>query len=234
MTVACFIPVKANSERVKGKNFRLLGGKPLYEIAIDKAVMAGCFDDVYVDTNSDMVHDYAMTHGAAPIERESKLAENTANGNDLLVHHFLRYPGYGAYFQLFVTAPLLTVKTIQSCVHELLTTTEHDSVFTAVARHGFFWWNKQPVNYLPNVLPRSQDLIPVMEETTGLYGIAAAAIDRYRARIGAEPLIHYVSQVEAADLNTEEDFEYVTWCVERGAAVLPQPLDEGVPSGFMC
>ena len=28
MRTACFIPIKANSERVKGKNLRMLNGKP--------------------------------------------------------------------------------------------------------------------------------------------------------------------------------------------------------------
>ena len=33
MKTACFIPIKSNSERVKGKNFRMLNGKKLYEYA---------------------------------------------------------------------------------------------------------------------------------------------------------------------------------------------------------
>lgn len=45
MKTACFIPIKANSERVPGKNFRLLNGKPLYQFTIEHALAAKCFDD---------------------------------------------------------------------------------------------------------------------------------------------------------------------------------------------
>ena len=50
-------------------------------------------------------------------------------------------------------------------------------------------------------------MAPVVEETTGLYGISAASLDKYQCRIGAYPYIHIVSKFEAVDINTEEDFK---------------------------
>lgn len=38
MKTACFIPIKANSERVTGKNVRLLNGKPLYQFIVEHAL----------------------------------------------------------------------------------------------------------------------------------------------------------------------------------------------------
>jgi len=218
MRIACFIPVKAFSERVKGKNFREIGGKALYKIITQKALASECFDSVYVDTNSREISEWAKSTGAIPIQREPALAENTANGNDLLVYQQERHPKYDMYFQLFATAPLMKVETIQECVHALLTTTSHDSVFTAINHQGFFWWNSQPVNYQPNILPRSQDLVPVMEETTGLYGIYGATLARFKSRVGARPLIRFVNKTEAIDLNNEDDFHYANWLVEQGVA----------------
>ncbi|WP_152286928.1 acylneuraminate cytidylyltransferase family protein [Flavicella marina] len=218
MRVACFIPIKAFSERVKGKNFRKIGGKPLFEIIIDKALEAGCFDDVFVDTNSDEISDYAISNGASVIPRKEELALNSANGNDLLLHHRYLKPNYDYYFQLFATAPLMKVDTIKKCVNSLISTSTHDSVFTALKHNGFFWWNSQPVNYQPVVLPRSQDLVPVVEETTAIYGIKKDTLTRYHSRIGATPLIIEVAKAEAIDLNVEEDFDYANWLVERGIA----------------
>lgn len=216
MKIACFIPIKANSERVNGKNFRKIAGKPLYEIIIDKALAANCFDDIFVDTNSSEISGYALAKGASVLERKPELAMNTANGNDLLLHHLSIKPGYDYYFQLFATAPLMKVETIKECVNKLCTTAEYDSVFTALDHYGFFWWNNQPVNYQPVVLPRSQDLIPVMEETTAIYGIKRNSLEKYHSRIGAKPIIVNVSKTEAIDLNIEEDFHYANWLVEQG------------------
>ncbi len=50
-------------------------------------------------------------------------------------------------------------------------------------------------------------MMPVIEETTGLYGISRESLRRYRCRIGRKPYVHFVSKFEAVDINTEEDFK---------------------------
>ena len=69
MKTACFIPIKANSERVKGKNLRILNGKPLYRYLCEHVKEAEVFDDVYIDTNSPEISAYARTMGFEIIER---------------------------------------------------------------------------------------------------------------------------------------------------------------------
>ena len=63
VSVACFIPIKANSERVPGKNFRVLNGKKLYQYICESIKAADSFDKVYVDTNSDEIAVYAKSMG---------------------------------------------------------------------------------------------------------------------------------------------------------------------------
>lgn len=212
MKTACFIPIKANSERVPGKNFRVLNGKKLYEYISEHVKEADVFDDVYIDTNSEEIAQYAIKMGFHVIERKPELALNSANGNDLLVYHFESFPQYDFYFQLFATAPYLQPCTIKKCYEQLTASEEYDSCFTATQNHGFYWLSDNPINYRPGILPRSQDMLPVIEETTGLYGISNESLNRYRCRIGRKPYIHIVSKFEAVDINTEEDLkvaEYV-------------------------
>ena len=54
--IACFIPIKENSKRVKGKNLRNLGNKPLYRHILDKCTKV--FNNVFVDTDSDLIKTY--------------------------------------------------------------------------------------------------------------------------------------------------------------------------------
>ncbi|MBR2317956.1 MAG: acylneuraminate cytidylyltransferase family protein [Spirochaetales bacterium] len=205
MKIACFIPIKENSERVPGKNFRILNGKKLYEYICEHVAEAEAFDDVFIDTNSEEIDVYARKMGFQVIKRLPELASNSANGNDLLVYHYLQHPEYDYYFQLFATAPFLQPLTIKTCVNNLLLTQEYDSCFTATKNNGFFWMQNLPINYRPDILPRSQDLCPIYEETTGLYGISREALEKYRCRIGRKPLIYEISKFEAIDINTEED-----------------------------
>ena len=145
--------------------------------------------------------------GVHSVWRKEELASNSANGNDLIVHHRKIFPEYDYYFQLFATAPYLQANTIKKCVETLINSSEYDSCFTATQNHGFYWLNKNPINYRPGILPRSQDLTPVLEETTGLYGIHKDALDKYQCRIGSKPYIHVVNKFEAVDINTEEDLK---------------------------
>lgn len=207
MKTACFIPIKAHSERVPGKNLRNLNGKKLYQYICEHALAANVFDDIYIDTNSDEVSTYAAEKGFQVIDRKPELALNTANGNDLLVHHYLQFPEYDYYFQLFATAPYLQPASIKACFDKLTSSTVYDSCFTATKNHSFFWYAGTPVNYRPGILPRSQDMPPVMEETTGLYGISKTALEKYRCRIGRNPYIFIVDKFQAVDINTEEDLK---------------------------
>lgn len=207
MKIACFIPIKSNSERVPGKNFRILCGRPLYQYIINHAIQANCFDDIYVDTNSEEIKRYCDEMNVIWIERKEQLARNTANGNDLLNYHFETFPNYDFYFQLFATAPFLQPKSISKAVNTLIQSSEYDSTFTALEEHSFYWYAGNPINYRPCVLPRSQDMQPVFEETTGLYGMSKKALTKYRCRIGAKPYICLVNKFEAVDINTEEDLK---------------------------
>ena len=207
MKTACFIPIKAHSERVPGKNLRVLNGKKLYQYICENVKKAEVFDDIYIDTNSDEVADYATTEGFNIIERRPELAQNTANGNDLLVYHYSLHPEYDYYFQLFATAPYLQPKSIRDCYKRLTSSNDYDSCFTATENHSFYWYAGTPVNYRPGILPRSQDMLPVIEETTGLYGImkdTGSRISNVVMMGSGEPLDNYDESLKFIRMLTDE------------------------------
>jgi N-acylneuraminate cytidylyltransferase len=175
--------------------------------------MEACiFDHIYVDTDSEEINNYCADNGLRIIERKKELAENTANGNDLLNYHHSLFANYEFYFQCFATAPFLKPETIRQCVQELkINSGDFDSILTATEVSGWHWFNNQPVNYRPNVLPRSQDAKKVVRESTGLYGITREALNKYKCRIGANPIFYFISESEAVDLDTEDDFRYANW-----------------------
>ena len=211
--VVAIIPIKSNSERVPGKNFQLILGKPLYRFILE-SVQSSNFDQVFVDSDSEEVREYCKEHGLTFIPRQPALAENTANGNDLLRYHVSSIEA-DYYFQLFATAPLLRTETINRCIDTLIGSDEYDSILTSKSRYSWFWFDDKPVNYDPKVLPRSQDARPIVEETTGLYGISAQAFNATGSRIGANPYFHEVSEAEALDLDTQADLEYLRYYVSK-------------------
>lgn len=219
MKTVAFVPIKKVSKRVTSKNFRPFNGVPLYQWFLQKLQPAiPEIDDVYVDTDSQEIADYATAHGFHHFPRDPKLAEDGANGNDLLVAEAERIHA-DIYVQLFVTAPLLRSQTIQKAVQTLHQHPHYDSVFTAVKRRSWFWFDDQPVNYDPKVLPRSQDAKPIVQESTGLYAIRRDALLKDRCRIGRQPCMLYIDDAEAVDIDTELEFkmaEYLHKLIEEG------------------
>lgn len=210
MKVAATIPIKIRSTRVPGKNFRDLNGKPLYKHVINNCVLSNSFTEIYVDTDSSEIKEYCKSVNVETIDRIDTLARDTANGNDVLHYDIERIGHFDFYFQLFATAPFLKPETIKECVDKLTHSTKNDSIFTATEEYGWYWHRGQPVNYLPNVLPRSQDSEPLIKETTGLYGINHEAYNRYKCRIGACPYAHILKDpLEFIDLDTLKDFDHL-------------------------
>src|SRR5205814_1036911 len=109
------------------------------------------------------------------------------------------------YVQLFVTAPFLTSDTINKAI-KILEETKHDSVFTVNRKHDWAWFNGKPITYFPGNLPRSQDAIPLMVETTGLYAVTKDAMQNYRRRVGNNPFMLEVDEVEGWDIDEPLDF----------------------------
>tara|TARA_Y100000034_G_scaffold29162_1_gene35120 strand:+ start:26 stop:691 length:666 start_codon:yes stop_codon:yes gene_type:complete len=212
--VVCFIPIKDNSTRVLKKNLRPFGRKPLFRYVVDTVIKSNKFDEVIVDTDSDEVKEYCRNNSIGIIDRDPELSKDSANGNDLLKSWIETKPNYDIYFQIFVTSPFLKVDTINDCVDFMKKTSEYDSIFTGAEEYTWYWFDNKPINYEPKVLPRSQDAKPMVRETTSLYGITKEAFLKDTSRVGRNPKIYIVNQIEAVDIDTELDFfiaEQVYW-----------------------
>ena len=207
MRYIVLICARGGSKGLPGKNIKLLGDKPLYQYIIDHCIEAECFDSIYVDTDSEDIKAYCFQNKVKWIERKPELTLDTANGNDVFHYDIDHIDDYDFYFQLYATEPFLKPLTIQACVDKLTHSSKHDSILTATEEYGWHWFQNQPVNYQPNILPRSQDAPPVIKETTGLYGISKRAYDRFRCRVGGTPYFYILNdRKECIDLDTQEDF----------------------------
>ena len=210
MKKIAIIPIKQVSKRVPGKNFRLFCGHPLYKYIISNTINSSCFDEIYIDTDSDEIKSYAFNLNLKIIDRPEELTRDNVNGNDLIFNAYSKIDSKAdIIFQLFATAPLLSKDSIKNCVEKFSSKIEHyDSCFTITEENGWFWFNSLPVNYQPNILPRSQDAPNLIKETTGLYAITSKALLKYKSRIGAKPLMIKIPEVEALDIDTDYEFSF--------------------------
>lgn len=80
---------------------------------------------------------------------------------------------------LCCTSPFIKPTTIHDMVGHIINN-GFDSAFTAFAFKNFDWFNDQPLNYDPSSnIPRTQDLKPIIIETSGLYVFSKELFEKY-------------------------------------------------------
>lgn len=210
-TVA-FVPMRHDSERVPGKNYRLLAGRPLYHHIISQLLACPEIDEVAIDTDSDLIAEDAAS--AFPrvriIERPLHLLGGGVAMNEIL-RHDVDVMDADLYVQTHSTNPLLRGETISKALSALRARrAEHDSLFTVTALQTRLWWpDGRPINHDVRQLLRTQDLPPVMEENSCLYAFEGDTLRRGGNRIGERPLLWPIAAAEALDIDEELDWRIV-------------------------
>jgi CMP-N,N'-diacetyllegionaminic acid synthase len=85
--VVALVPARCGSQRVPGKNMRLLSGHPLIAFTIASSIEADIFDAVIVSTDSPEIAEAAERYGAlVPALRPAELAGTTSPDIDWVLH----------------------------------------------------------------------------------------------------------------------------------------------------
>lgn len=204
MKNTCFIPIKTNNERLKNKNTLLLGNKPLCSYIFDTVCKVKNIDDIYVFCSDESIKEY-LPPEIKFLKRSESLDSQETTANDLSIS-FRNIVDSDIYSMLFVTSPFLKVRSIEKCIDSVLKL-RYDSSFTVKRHQTFSWFKNKPINYFLDKTPRTQDIEPVYTETTGLYVYSQDVIDTGN-RIGSNPYLLEVNDLEALDIDYKEDLDF--------------------------
>ena len=211
--VVALLPLKANSERVRGKNFRDFLGKPLYRWMLDTLLAAPEVSQVVVNTDAEgLLRRHGLPESPKLLlrERRPEIRGDLVSMNRIIEDDLAAVPG-DVYLQTHVTNPLLSAGTLRAALRrfdEARARGEGDSLFT-VTRHQsrFYWADGKPVNHDPAQLLRTQDLPPLYEENSNLYVFTRDSFAKTRARIGAQPVLFEMPRLEAVDIDDAETWD---------------------------
>jgi len=216
------VPMRHSSERVRGKNYRPLGGRPLFHHILETLSAVAEIGEIVIDTDSELIRRDAAESfpEVRVVERPEELRGGEVAMNDVLLHTTQEVPA-DLYLQTHSTNPLLRPQTISDGIRALLEARPaHDSLFTVTPLHTRLWTPEgKAINHDPDVLLRTQDLPPVMEENSCMYLFDGETLRRRHNRVGDRPLLLPIPAAEAWDIDDELDWRVVeALYAERGAA----------------
>lgn len=207
--IAAIVPMRHHSERVPGKNYRLLNGKPLYHYIIQSLLACNRIDKILIDTDSPLILKDAQEHFPDVLlhERPQHLRDDRLSMNVVLENSIVQVEA-DYYLQTHSTNPLLRPETINSAISKFFDKDAgYDSLFTVTRIHARLWDEAgHPLNHNPDVLMRTQDLAPLFEENSCLYLFSALDFRRTGNRIGKRPCLYEIDPFEAIDIDEEPDF----------------------------
>jgi len=209
-SIAALVPMRHHSQRVPGKNYRLLAGKPLYQHIIETLLAVPEITTIVVDTDSEPI--MAGLRASFPrvmiVERPEQLRADAIPMNEILTYDTAQVAA-DYYLQTHSTNPLLKAESLSSGIQAFLTQAPvYDSMFSVTRLQTRLWDGlTRAINHNPAILLQTQDLPPVYEENSCFYLFTRANLLAKRNRLGERPLMFEISRHEAVDIDEEFDFQ---------------------------
>jgi CMP-N-acetylneuraminic acid synthetase len=225
-SIAALVPMRHHSQRVPGKNYRPLAGKPLYHHILETLLAVPEIGQIIVDTDSDVV--MMGVRASFPtvriIPRPADMRADDVSMNDILIHDTAEVQA-DFYLQTHATNPLLQSATVSRAIHSLLSNLPvYDSLFSVTRlQTRLYDQSGNAINHDPAALIQTQDLPPVFEENSCLYLFTRANLAARHHRIGQHPLMFQIGSEEAWDIDDELDFA-VCECLMQKKKPLPERL----------
>jgi CMP-N-acetylneuraminic acid synthetase len=217
-TIVALVPMRHHSQRVPGKNYRPLAGKPLFHHILETLLAVPEIDKVVVDTDSEPVMDSLRKYfpQVVIINRPEHLCADDVPMNDILLHDTAQVQA-DFYLQTHSTNPLLRPETVKRAIETFLAAyPEKDSLFSVTRwQTRLYDQHGRAINHDPSVLIQTQDLPPVYEENSCLYLFTRQNLLKRHHRIGEHPILFEIDQAEAWDIDEEIDFEITDFLMRR-------------------
>ena len=217
-SLVALVPMRHHSQRVPGKNYRPLAGKPLFHHIIETLLAVPEIGRVVVDTDSEPVMESLYQHFSQVviIDRPEHLRADDVPMNDILLHDTAQVGG-DFYLQTHSTNPLLRPETVSRAIGTFLAAyPEKDSLFSVTRwQTRLYDQHGAAINHDPSVLIQTQDLPPVYEENSCLYLFTRQNLLERHHRIGVNPILFEIAPAEAWDIDEELDFEIAEFLMRR-------------------
>ena len=204
MKIVAIVPMKLNNRRLPQKNTKpFTNGKPLCYYILNTLLHVKQIEEVYVYCSNPEIQEF-IPEGVKYLRRSNLLDQDSTKMNEVLQCFAAEVPA-DIYVMTHTTAPFVRPESIQKGL-DAVCSGMYDSAFAAKKLQDFLWKDSVPFNYSLDQIPRTQDLPAIYEETSGFYIYRNDVMTQKNRRIGDNPFIVEVGEIESTDIDEAEDF----------------------------
>lgn len=204
MKIIAVVPMKLNNRRLPQKNTKCFkNGKPLCYYILSTLKSIEQIDEVFVYCSNPDIKSF-IPDNVKYLQRSSSLDQDTTKINEVLLS-FSSDVSADIYVMTHTTAPFISKKSIEKGLNAVISG-KYDSSFSVKKIQDFLWKDGRPFNYELNNIPRTQDLPALYEETSGFYIYKNDVITKNGRRIGNNPYMVEIGEIESVDIDELEDF----------------------------
>lgn len=168
------IPARLGSKRIPKKNLRMLNGKPLICYAIEAAIEANCFDEIYINSECEIFNEIAESYKIKFYRRPDELSTDSSTNDDFVLdfiykNNLIDYEGSNI-IQILPTSPFLASSEIKEFVNQF-NTSQYTTLVSVAENKIECLFEDQPINFdrLKHT-PPSQLLKPILSYACALMG----------------------------------------------------------------
>jgi len=216
MRLLLVIPARLASKRLAEKNLQRIGDHTLLGNAVVVAKAARAPDEVWVNTADEALAAEAWGFGARLYARNPALASDDTRTHEIMVD-FVRAHPCDWLVAFNPTSPLVRPQTIDRFCAALRADACDTLVSVRPVRTHLLSETLYPLNFVPHLDPRTQDLPTVYAAAWALMGWRAATLAAGGGTWGGRVRAFVLPDDEAVDIDTQGDLDYARYLYDRRA-----------------
>lgn len=203
--IVSFIPIKLNNQRLPGKNLLELEGKPLCNYLFDTINKIDTIQEKYVYCSDEKIKNY-IPEGIKFLKRDPYLDGFKVKGLEI-IERFVQDVDADIYVLTHVTQPFTKADSIKKALNKVINE-GYDSAFSCTKIQDYCWYKGKPFNYNIKDIVTTQNLEPIYKETGAFFIFKKEVFTKLHQRIGVNPYMYVIDELEAVDIDEPEDFEF--------------------------
>ena len=229
LKIVGMVPARLGSKRVKNKNLRLIGKRPLIQYIIDSAVKSKMLDEIYINSESTIFENIAKQNNIKFYKRAKHLSSDTATNDDFAMD-FIDNIECDLLIQLLPTSPFLSTDEIDDFINQIIIENYDTLISVSDVRIECVYKNNA-INFdSKKQTPPSQLLEPIKSYACGIMGwktdVFRKNVEKYNAAYhGGDGNTGFfnLKGFSTVDVDTEEDFQLAEAILKSQKIVVPNP-----------